>query len=92
MAVEPERPSCGRRIRINLLPPRRLVTAAMNFAMVSAAERYRELVAHLAAKRPILGKAQMMRIGRRAAADQTWLLGHEPHVFAVAYPAWFGMS
>ena len=64
----------------------------MDFAVVSAAEWHREFVAYLAAKRPILGKTQMMRIGWRAAADQTGLLDDEPHVFAVAYPAWLGMS
>jgi hypothetical protein len=43
------------------------------------------------AKRPILGKAQMVRVGRGAATDQTRLLDDEPHVFAVAYPPWLGM-
>ena len=92
MGLKPKRPGCSRRIGTGLLPPCRFVTAAMDFAMVSAAEWHGEFVAHLAAKRPILGKAQMVRIGWRAAADQTGLLDDEPHVFAVAYPSLLGMS
>jgi len=34
----------------------------MHFAMMTAAERQGELIAHLAVKRGMLGKAQMMRI------------------------------
>jgi hypothetical protein len=63
----------------------------MNFPMVSAAERHGEFVTDLAAKRPILSKAQMMRIGWGPAADQTRLRNDEPHVLAVAYPPWLGM-
>ena len=92
MGLEPKRPGCSRRIDVGFLPPSSFIAAAMDFAMVSAAEWHREFVAHLAAKRPILGKAQMMSIGWRAAADQTGLLDDEPHMIAVAYPPWFGMS
>jgi hypothetical protein len=46
----------------------------------------------LAEKRPILGEAQMMRIGWGAAANQTGLLDNEPHVFSVADSPRFGMS
>jgi hypothetical protein len=90
--LKPE--NAGRRSRINagLLPPCRLIAMTVDLAMMAAAERYREFVAHLAAKRPILGKAQMMRVGRRAGADQTGLRGDEPHVFAVTYPTRLGMS
>ena len=92
MGFEPERPGCRRRIGTGLLPPCCFVTAAVNFAMVSAAEWHGEFVAHLPAQCPILGKAQMMSIGWRAAADQTGLLDDEPDMFAVAYPTRLGMS
>ena len=92
MGREPKRLGCSRRIDIGFLPPSSFIAAAMHFTMVSAAEWHGEFIAHLAAKPPILGKAQMMRIGWRAAADQTGLLDDEPHVFAVAYPPWLGMS
>ena len=64
----------------------------MDLAMMAAAERDRELIADLAAQRPMLGEAQMMGIGRPAAANQTGLLGDKPNVVAVAYPARLGMG
>jgi hypothetical protein len=57
MGFEPERAGCGGRINVRALPPRGFVAAAMNFAMMAAAERHGKFVAHLAAKRPVLGKA-----------------------------------
>src|SRR6185437_13104756 len=63
MGFEPERPGCGCGINIGISPPCGFVTATMDFTMVAATEWDSEFVAHLAAKRPILGKAQMMRIG-----------------------------
>jgi hypothetical protein len=62
MRLQPERASCGGRINTTLLPPCRFLATAMHFAMMSAAERYRELIANFAAKRPVLRKAQMVRI------------------------------
>jgi hypothetical protein len=52
------------------------MAAAMHFAMVSPAERHRELIADLSAKCWRLGKSQMVRIGRPAATDKTRLLGN----------------
>jgi hypothetical protein len=43
----------------------------MDLAMMAAAERHCKFVADLAAKRPVLRKAQVMRIGWRATANQT---------------------
>ena len=60
--------------------------------MMSAAERHGKLIAHLAAKRQILNKAQMMRIRGQAATNEAWLFGDKSDVFAVADPAWLGMS
>jgi hypothetical protein len=44
------------------LPEGRFVATTMRFAMMAAAERHGELIAHLAAKRRMLSKAQVMRI------------------------------
>jgi hypothetical protein len=63
----------------------------MDLAMMAAAERDRELIADLAAKRSMLGEAQMMGIGRPAATNQTGLLGDKSDVLAVANPARLGM-
>ena len=92
MRLEPERAGGSGRIDAGPLPPGRFVATAMHLAMMAAAERHGELVAHLAAKRRMLGKAQMMRIGGYAAANEAGLLDDEPHVLAVANPAWLGMS
>lgn len=54
--------------------------------MVSSAERYGELVRHLAAKRRMLGKAQVMGIRELASANEARLLGHRFHVVAIASP------
>ena len=62
MRFEPERAGGGGGINARPLPPDRFIAAAMHFAMMAAAERHRELVTGLPAKRPMLGKAQMMRI------------------------------
>ena len=64
---------------------------AMQFAMMTAAERHGELVADLAAERPALGKAQVMGVGRLAAADQTRLLRHKAHMVAIADAPRLGM-
>ena len=45
------------------LPPSLLVAGAMNRAVMRAAKRDGELVAHFAAERPRLQEAKMMRIG-----------------------------
>ena len=62
MRLQPQRAGGGGRVDASLLPPGRFVAAAMDLAMMAAAERHRELVADLAAERPMLGEAQMMRI------------------------------
>ena len=82
---------CGR-INASLLPPCRFVATSMDLAMMTATERHCELVADLAAERPVLGEAQMMRICRPATANQAWLLGYKPDVPAVANPARLGMG
>ena len=64
----------------------------MKFAMMSAAKRHGELVADLAAKRPALGKAQVMGVGRFAATDQTSLLCHKAHMVAIADAPRLGMG
>ena len=90
--LKPE--STGRRSRINagLLPPCRLIAMTMDLAMMTAAERYREFVARLAAKRPMLHKAQVMRIGGRATANQTWLFSDEAYMYAIANAARFSVA
>jgi hypothetical protein len=92
MRFEPERAGRSGRIHTGFLPPGRLIAAAMDLAMMTAAEGHREFVAHLSTQRPTLREAQMMRIGRCATTNQTWLFGNEPYVLAIANAARFGVA
>ncbi len=65
------------------LPPGLLVAGAMDRAVMRAAERDGEFIAHFAAERPRLQVAKMMRIGLFAAANETRLLGNITKVLAV---------
>ena len=65
-------------------PPGLFVAGAMNRAVMRAAERDGELIAHFAAERPRLQVAKMMRIGLLAAADETRLLANIAKVLPVA--------
>jgi hypothetical protein len=77
--------------RIDLvgLPPRGFVTASVQRAMVTPAQRDGVLVAHSTADSPWLSEAEMMGVRRPSAADQAWLRRYEPEVCAVAVAARF---
>src|SRR6516165_11929465 len=62
----------------------------MHFPVMDTAERDSAFVAHLAAERTRLHKAEVVRIRMLAAADQTRLFGHEPQMLLVAMAARFG--
>ena len=64
--------------------PGLLIAGAMDRAVMRAAERDGEFIAGLAAERPRLQVAEMMRIGLFAAADETRLLGNIAKVLAVS--------
>ena len=65
-------------------PPGPLVAGAMDRAMMLPAERHGKFIAGLAAERPRLQVAEMMRIGLFAAADEARLLGNIAKVLAVS--------
>lgn len=58
------------RIDVDAFPPYGLVTGPMQLAVMDTAHRDRELVADLAGECPRLRKAQMVGVGRVAAAHQ----------------------
>ena len=60
--------------------------------MMAAAQRHGELIADLAPECAVLREAQMMGICRPAAANQTRLFGHEPHVIPVTNAARLGIG
>ena len=71
-------------LELLLGPPRGLIAAPVERAMMQPAERHGKLVAHPAAERGALREPEMMRVRRPATAYQAWLQGHELEVIAVA--------
>ena len=64
----------------------------MVFAVMSSAQRHRELVADLASQRPGLREFQMMGIARLTPAHEAALLGDKPHMIAIANTPRLGMG
>ena len=58
----------------------------MQFAMMCATDGDRVFVADLSSERAGLGKTKMVRVGRRAAAHDAGLAGHESGMLFVAKP------
>jgi hypothetical protein len=67
-----------------VLPPSSLVTGAVDLAMMSAAQRYGELVAYLEAETASLREAQMMGVAGPPFTDQAGLFGDKSKVDLVA--------
>jgi hypothetical protein len=72
------------------LPPNQFVARLMQLAVMAAAERDGEFVAHFHADGPGLGKSDVMRIAGLAATNQAWLPGNEFQVLFVTQP--FGLG
>jgi hypothetical protein len=89
MRFEPKRAGRDGRIKPGFLPPSGFVTTAMHLALVPSAQRHGELIADLAPECSGLGKAQMMRVRRAAAADKTRLFGDIADMLSIADAAWF---
>ena len=84
MALQPKHASRGCSINTGLVPPRGFVAAAMHLAMMTTAERDRELVTNFSAQSRGLCKTEMMRVGGTATANQARLLGDRFHMLPVA--------
>jgi hypothetical protein len=86
-------PQCrgdGEGIDSGLGPPFAFITTAVDLTMVDTTKRDRELVAHLAPERRILGKLEVVRVSRPAATDQARLFADELDMIFVADPARLG--
>src|SRR6266851_4467012 len=68
-------------------PPAAFVARAVEFMVVGAAERDRIFVTDLAAKRPSLGEAEVVRIAGLSPTEQAGLRGHEFEVGLVPVPS-----
>jgi hypothetical protein len=62
MRLQPQRPGGDDWIETVLLPPSRFIATAKDLAVMAPAQRYGELVAHLASERAALREAQVMGI------------------------------
>jgi 7-keto-8-aminopelargonate synthetase-like enzyme len=62
MGLKPQRVRRRQRIYSGFAPPHLLIAAAMDLAMMRAAQRHRELIAHLAAERARLHEAEVMGV------------------------------
>ena len=72
MALFPKSFGDRERVDVERLPPPHLIAGLMQLAMMTATERYSELVADFETQRSRLGKPQVMRIGRLPPADDAW--------------------
>ena len=70
-------------------PPLCFVAEAVDFAMVSTAQRHRVFVARLARQRPRLREAKVMGVGRLASTDQARLLGDKSDMEFIPHAARF---
>ena len=75
MRGEPQRAGGPGRIEPAFLPPSGFITVTMELAMMSPAERDRELVTDLAAKSAVLREPQVVRVARLTPTDEAGLLG-----------------
>ena len=89
MTFKPERTGSGERIYPGIRPPGPFITAAMEFAVMHATERDRELITHLTAERAGLSEAEMMGIRRPPTANKTGLFDHVPDMVAITNTARF---
>jgi hypothetical protein len=92
MRPQPKRTGSDRRINASICPPRGFIARAMDLTVMAAAQRHGELIADFAAECAVLHETQMMRICWPAAANETGLFGHEPHMIPVTNAArlWIG--
>src|SRR5579863_5323809 len=84
MRLQPQRTGTRERIDGGSVPPSRFVTMAMQLAMMATAKGDSELIADLAAERPALGETHVVGVAGLAATDETRLLRHKAHMFAIA--------
>jgi hypothetical protein len=73
MCLLPEVLGNLKRIDSLVLPPRHFVACAMQFAVMTAAERDREFIAHLEANRSRLGESEMVWVRWLPLADHARL-------------------
>jgi hypothetical protein len=87
MCFKPEFSGCYHRINPSVVPPLGFFAEAVHLAMVPAAQRNSELVAHFPPEGSTLSEPHVMGIRGAATADQAGLLANELDVLLIASPA-----
>ena len=86
MCLGPKGPGSADGVDSSLAPPCGFVTGSVHLAMMAAAQRDDEFVAHFSPKRTMLRKPKVMRIRRLTPTNQAGLLSHEFAVGLVPKP------
>jgi hypothetical protein len=86
MGFQPQRASDDGRINADLFPPSRFIATMMNFTVMPATQRDRELITDFAAECGALRGAQMMSIRGASTANKTWQLSDRSNVLPIADP------
>src|SRR4029077_19220588 len=87
MRLQPKRTGSDSRIKASVCPPSGFVARAMDLTVMAAAQRHGEFITDFAPECAVLREAQMMRICGLAAANETGLFGHKPHMIPVTNAA-----
>ena len=82
--LAPQRICSPERFNAGLCPPGCFVAISMNFAVMPAAQRDRELITHPPSKCSGLRKSEVVRVGRTPAANQAGMSCHEFHMLSIA--------
>ncbi len=88
MAGFPQLARDRQRLDASLLPPGELIAGLMQVAVMGAAERDCEFIAHLHPESSGLGKAQVMGVCRLPATDEARLSSDELQMLFVADALW----
>ena len=88
MRLQPKRTGSNSRINASICPPCGFIAGAMDVTVMAAAQRHGEFIADFTPECAVLREAQMMRICWLAAANETGLFGHKPHMIPVTNAAW----
>ena len=90
MGRQPKGAGDIRRLDADIFPPRDFVTAVMDFAMMTPAQRNGEFIAHLTPQRAALHEAEVVSIRWSPTADQTFMCGDKLHMTPVTNPPRLG--
>jgi hypothetical protein len=90
MGFEPKEARRAKCINPLTVPPGGLVTASMQFPVVTAAQRNCELVAYFVGQSAALRESEVMRVRRLSTTDEARFLDNGPDMVSIPNPTWLG--